>query len=95
MRIDKAKIHHLRLNDEKIVVDDGHACTDCSYTIDEKESETFDPLPDLEASLPSNVIENLVYVAGYLTRKEYPTEDTYHYYEQYGDYTRKLNLGAA
>lgn len=95
LRINKAKLH-LQLNHDLELSGgkENHECIDCNYTLNENESENFDQLPELEASVSTDIKENLVYIAGYLIKNDNAfTDDTYHYYEKCGDYTRNLNRG--
>lgn len=98
IRICRAKLQ-LKMNSDLLpsTGKNGHNCIDCSYSLDEKASESFDQLPDLEASVTTETKQSLVYIAGYLTRKaSYPNEDedSYDYYERYGQYINKLNRGS-
>ena len=52
-----------------------------------------DDLPILEKKISVDTIAALIYIAGYVIRKEEQTEDTYFLYEKYGGYTNELNRG--
>ena len=45
---------------------DEHFCEKCYYSL----SEVFDSLPQLEETVPYDVKSTLVYIAGYVTRKD-------------------------
>ena len=77
----------------------GHECVLCSYKLSEEASEVFDNLESLEVSLPEQTKKALVYIAGYITRKdeEKPEDEllnqTEYYFEKYGDYTQMIDRG--
>ena len=72
----------------------GHQCPACQYTMTESASDTFDRLPELEDTIPEETKKAIVYVAGYITRKDIEDDlDTYLYYERYGNYTCNLSRG--
>ena len=77
----------------------GHMCLQCSYRLDGQGSELFDNLVQLENSLTISTKTALVYIAGYVTRKdeELPEKDllevTTFYFEKYGSYTDELDRG--
>ena len=45
-------------------------CPQCSYTLDEEGSEVFDNIVEIEPSLTIETKIALVYIAGYVTRKD-------------------------
>ena len=73
---------------------DGHFCEKCYYSLSEEQCKVFDSLPQLEETVPHDVKSTLVYIAGYVTRKdESNANDTFNYVEQFGRYTLGLNRG--
>ena len=62
-------------------------------------SETFDNLPTLESSVPSETKMSLVYIAGYITRKDPELSEnqllgqTTFYYQKYGKFIDSLDRG--
>ena len=84
---------------ENLPTELGHMCLQCSYRLDEQGSEVFDNLVQLENSLTISTKTALVYIAGYVTRKdeELPEKDlldvTTFYFEKYGSYTDELDRG--
>ena len=46
-----------------------HSCELCNYTLDEQASKIFDELPNLAIYVKDEIKSNLVYIAGYITRK--------------------------
>ena len=75
-------------------VQDGHFCEKCSYSLSEEQCKVFDSLPQLEETLPYDVKSTLVYIAGYVTRKdESNANDTFNYVEQFGRSTLGLDRG--
>lgn len=99
-RINRAKLL-LSLRSEITVEDAGHACSDCDFTLesDERACETVDSLEELETSVPAETVAVLVYIAGYVTRKdpeadeETLLEQTSFYYDRFGQYTDALDRG--
>ena len=81
---------------ENVEVASGHLCNKCDFSMDQNSSEVFDNLPQLEDTIPDDAKFSLVYIAGYVVRKQETTvnpEDTRSYYERYGTYTDALNRG--
>ena len=60
----------LNVNIDEFNVESGHECMSCSYLLCEEGSEIFDNLEELELSIPLETKMSLVYIAGYVTRKE-------------------------
>ena len=88
LRIERTKLQ-ITLNHEMAdsSVVRSHQCDDCSFDLNSMESEVFDELPSLEASVNRETKINLVYIAGYVSRKNSSDDDdTYNYYENYGSY---------
>ena len=77
----------------------GHACSNCSYELDETGSETFDNLPQLELSVSEENVMALVYISGYVTRNDSELSEidlldsTTIYNEKYGQYLRSADRG--
>ena len=101
--INRAKLL-LALKTDKTILDaelPGHACSKCNFTLesDEKACETVDTLETLEASIPSETKSVLVYIAGYVTRKDpeldeqSQLEQTNFYFQKFGSYTESLDRG--
>ena len=71
----------------------------CSYTLDEEGTEVFDHLIQLEYSLTIETKMAIVYIAGYVTRKDkdFSETDTMEvptfYYKKHGSYTDELDRG--
>ena len=77
-----------------MVVERGHVCTLCKYKFAEEQCELLDNLPQEENKLVDDEKISLVYIAGYVTRKDLKvSEDTFFYYEKYGSYTQHLDRG--
>ena len=83
LRILKAKLQ-MKLNDdwESGLFKSEHLCDDCKYSLDVESSETFNNLSDFEASVSQETKQCLEEM-----------EDTYFYYETYGEYSQKQNRG--
>ena len=67
--------------------------------LDEEGAEVFDNLEQLEESIPLETKMALVYIAGYVTRKdpEFSEEDisqTTFYHQKFGDYLDTLDWGS-
>ena len=97
LRLSQAKLH-LKQNCELNISNESvkHMCNDCDYVLNAEASDAFDNLSDLETSVPDETKSNLVHIAGYVTRKssnESEIEDTYHYFEKYGEYSASLDRG--
>ena len=79
----------------------GHSCADCGFMIecDEEACETADALEQLEESLPDETKAVLVYIAGYITRKDPEVDEvsllglTSFYFQKFGGYTDSLDRG--
>ena len=85
----------LKLNcDMDFNIEPGHSCQKCSYLPNEKVCDVLDNLHQLENSLEYETKNALVYIAGYISRKDdEECEDTQYYYKQYGSFTDELNRG--
>ena len=53
----------------------GHSSANCKFLMGDNAIDVFDNLPKLEMSLPIDVKETLVYIAGYVIHKAVPVED--------------------
>ena len=77
----------------------GHKCIQCEFTLDEEGSEVFDNLIELEKSLTLDTKMALLYIAGYVTRKDTEVSEsgmldvTTFYSQKYGSYTNELDRG--
>lgn len=101
LNINKAKLL-LTMNCEDIDLmsyENGHHCEKCGFLLDDKAAEVFDNLPDLELSVADEIVSVIVYIAGYIVRKD-PNlykcgnnTDTLFYFESFGKYTNSLNRG--
>ena len=60
----------LNVNIEDFNVEFEHQCPACSYVLCEEGSEIFDNLSELEQSISLETKMSLVYIAGYVTRKD-------------------------
>ena len=89
----------LNVNIEDFNVESEHQCPACSYVLCEEGSEIFDDLSELEQSLSLETKMSLVYIAGYVTRKDKELcenellAQTNFYYEKYGHFTVSLDRG--
>ena len=99
-RINRAKLL-ISLKQEIPADEAGHACDDCSFRLesDQKACEVVDNLEMLESSVPTQTKAVLVYIAGYVTRKDLELgeeallEQTNWYYQKYDQYTDSLDRG--
>ena len=94
--INKAKLILQKATEEPCFNDAicGHYCDKCNYKMTEEHCELFDNLNELEKNLTDDVKESLVYIAGYVCRKDDTDEcDTFAYYDRYGIYTSMLDRG--
>ena len=89
----------LDINPSELNFEPGHECTLCGYLLDEEGSEIFDNLPELEDSIPLETKMSLVYITGYVTRKDKELDEdllfnqTTFYHQKYGSYTDRLDRG--
>ena len=102
--LEKLNIQHAKLllrhtNMEHLPLEAGHMCPQYSNTLDEEGSEVFDNIVELESSLTIETKMALVYIAGYVTRKDKELSEidmmevTTFYYKKYGSYTDELDRG--
>ena len=97
--IEKVRIQHakLSLQLEMQCFDDcfnGHSCNNCFRRLNEQECEVFDNLPELEDKVQAESLLSIVYIAGYVQRKNgYDYTDTKFYYIKCGAYIDDLNRG--
>ena len=69
--IDHAKLRlHLDSEASSSSAATSHDCNNCKYTLDQESSEAVDNLPVLVTSVHADVKQSLVYIAGYITRKD-------------------------
>ena len=70
----------LRVQLPEMVVESGHVCTLCKYKLTEEQCKLLDTLPQEENKLADDEKISLVYIAGYVTRKDLEvSEDTFFY----------------
>ena len=87
------------LDIEELPDETGHFCALCNYKMDEESAEVFDNLTTLESSLTIDTKNSLVYIAGYVTRRDGDLSETdllditTFYYQKYGSFTDKLDRG--
>jgi hypothetical protein len=100
--VEKTRIAHARLllkfGVEVPETNAGHKCSICDRAMNEKESEIFDNIENLEENIHSSVLQSLCYIAGYIVRNEKifdedEDDDTYEYYKKHGLYLDNLNRG--
>lgn len=89
----------LHIDVNEFNVESGHQCSSCTYLLCEEGAEVFDNLTDLESSIPLETKMSLVYIAGYITRKDADLsenemlEQTTFYHQKYGKFTNELDRG--
>lgn len=77
----------------------GHQCPDCDYILSDESAEIFDTLELLETSVTIETKIALVYIAGYVTRKDGDMSEeelfdtTTFYFDKFGDFTDKIDRG--
>ena len=71
----------------------GHSCECCQFLMGDHTIDVFDNLAELEISLPTDVKETLVYIAGYIIHKEMLVDDTFNYFSKFGDFTNEMSRG--
>ena len=97
--LEKVKIQRAQLSlqigidVDSLSAESAHNFEKCGFLLNEKACESFDNVAELENNLPVDVKDALVYIAGYVTRKDENLEGTQIYYSQYGNYTAELNRG--
>ncbi|GFO35681.1 group XV phospholipase a2 [Plakobranchus ocellatus] len=65
----------------------GHSCDKSRFSWPEKVCELVDNLPEMECPVKDEVKHSLVYIAGYVTRKDdvwEENEDTLNYFDKFG-----------
>ena len=60
----------LNVTIDEFNVESGHECSSCDYLMDEEAAEIFDSLPEIEEAILEETKMSLVYIAGYVTRKD-------------------------
>ena len=76
------------------VAQDRHFCEKCSYLLSEEQCKVFDSLLELEETLPYDVKSTLIYIVGYVTRKDKSNANyIFIYVEQFGRFTLGLDRG--
>ena len=71
----------------------GHSCECCQFLMGDHTIDVFVNLPKLEISLPTDVKETLVYIAGYIIYKEMPVDGTFNYFSKFGDFPNEMSRG--
>ena len=71
----------------------GHSYECCQFLMGDHTIDVFDNLPKLEISLPTDVKETSVYIAGYIIHKEMPVDGTFNYFSKFGDFTNEMSRG--
>ena len=72
----------------------GHNCDKCLYRPNEEECDLLNNLERFMDKVPYDVKLSLVYIAGYVFRKDSEIEsDTYYHYESYGHFTAIIDRG--
>ena len=72
-----------------------HTCSMCRYMLSSSDIGFLDDLPEIEPSVSAGDMESLVYISGYISRKDLDMNlnATYMYYEKYGSYTQQPDHG--
>ena len=87
----------LRFDMDQLSSQSGHSCDKCEFVWSEEICELINNLPDLECSVKDEAKQSLVYIAGYVVRKdlacEEEEEDTFNYFQKYGTFTSNLDRG--
>lgn len=94
-RINKAKLL-LSLKAGVEGEEPGHHCSNCQFELRHSAEgcETVDNIERLEPSLPRECKQAMLYIAGYVTRKDTDEEgQTHFYYAEFGQYTDTLDRG--
>ena len=72
----------------------GHTCEKCVFHWTHELCELIESLPEMENSVKTEVKCSLVYIAGYVMRKDTNRkEDSFRYFEKYGGFTSSLSRG--
>ena len=80
-------------------LDTAHCCPNCGFLLDESSAELFDKLPDLESFISPDTNMALIYISGYIIRKDNELsenellEKTTFYHQKHGQYTDSINRG--
>ena len=95
LHIEKTRLLlHLKIDVFELDEDIGHKCDKCLYVLDSEKCDVFDALVHLENSVSTDVKMALVYIAGYVTRKDDPNiDDTQYYYQKFGSFLKNLDRG--
>ena len=74
LSIQKTKLLlQLDVDVDLINTESGHSCESCNYLMNDNAIDIFDNLPELEKSLSVDVKSTLVYISGYILRKDLPS----------------------
>ena len=72
-----------------------HMCENCDYKLNDNGLMAFEMIGELEDSLKDAEKQSLVYIAGYVTRRDECNmeEDTFHYFNTYGKFQQEIDRG--
>ena len=73
-------------------VEAGYNFSSCGFMVTEDMCTIMDNLPKCEERLSEDTRMALIYIAGYIVRKDY-IEDTFKYHQKYGAFVNDLNRG--
>ena len=84
----------LNLDVSNLESEAGHFCEKCLIDWTQELCELIESLPEMENDVKPEVKSSLVYIAGYVKRRDTSfKDDTYCYFEKYGQYTSSLSRG--
>ena len=88
----------LKVDPSILRADAGHSCSKCMYNLDEDGISLLNQLAEHEESIPHETKMSLVYMAGYVTRKDEMSErelldSTMFYHQKYGAYLDEIDRG--
>lgn len=83
----------LNVNIDSLGTLSGHSCDKCGFLLSEEVCNVIDNLPDLEHRLSADTFASLVYIAGYVIRKDERQDDTYFLFEKHGSFITDVNRG--
>ena len=81
------------VNVSELNVEAGHHCDKCNYLMSTEAINVFDNVEALEKSLNIDVKEALIYIAGYITRKDKSGSGTFFYFDKFGMYQKEIDRG--
>jgi hypothetical protein len=80
-------------NYEALETEHGHICNKCDFIPPEDVCNVIDNLPSMEESLPVDTKMGLVYIAGYVVRKDEKSGDSELYSEKFGCFLKDIDRG--